>query len=208
MSLLKIRKMKIERPDLLIDEFEISSGEVIRLKGPSGSGKSSFLKALVSLKKFEAQEFSFHPDNKVQNSIREQILYLPQFGLTSNLVVKDLVFKILKDKFNLEKLNESFKAFSLENILNASIDNLSGGERQILSLIMANELDRSVILCDESFSAIDEQRMELVNKMLLAWKQKCKTIVYISHHKLQLDEVTDHEYTVSTHGNYSEIKKC
>lgn len=206
MALLKIKKMKIENPKLEIEEFEVTAGDIIRVKGPSGIGKSSFLKAIVGLKNHTTEEFDINFE--LTESIRESILYLPQFGLNSELLVCDLAEKILKNKYNENSLKESLEHFELTHILNSQIDNLSGGEKQILSLIFADKLDRSIILCDESFSAIDSQRMVLVNKMLLNWKANCKSIVYISHQKLQIDDELDYEYSFTSLGNHSILEIC
>ena len=72
----------------------------------------------------------------------------------------------------------------LENRLNEYAGNLSGGQRQALSLIMATLADYAVLLLDEITASLDQKTSALV--MVIAQniaKQDNKTCLAITHNR-------------------------
>lgn len=195
MSLIKARNIIISNPSLIIDEFEVNAGDIVRLKGDSGVGKSTFLKALVKLKKITKGSILFDSEEyQDAKDIRSQLLYIPQFSGSETLTVNSFIEGIFNINNCPNDISEDLKELGVDRIIDKRIDQISGGERQILNILIALKLDRKVLLCDESFSAIDPVRCKLLIKKMLTWCSNMRSIVYISHQELDLDRVATHVY--------------
>lgn len=198
MKLIELDKGEIFSPDILIPTFLVEGGAIIKLEGESGIGKSSFLQSLVMLKKMQYQDWKLinQPVSDIQ--IREKVLYLPQISGSEQEITDKFVTKILSNNeiFDIESTHNLLKEFDLGHIWNRPLNKLSGGERQLLNLSIGMHLKRSVLLCDESFSAIDTGRIPLVMQNLDSWMSKEKAIIYVSHQALPLDQNRTQSYII------------
>lgn len=207
MMLIEIKNAHMQKPELKVDEFRIALGELVKLDGPSGVGKSSFLLSLVKLKKidfsiFKIRDKSYHKLNA--REVRHDILYIPQ--LTGSESTKIVDFLNNFDDLEVNKIIESLKTYDIRNIETKSLDQLSGGERQILNLVIAMELPRKIILCDESFSAIDEKRAAKLIAKLIEWKGNSRAIVYVSHRQTEFDTQVSSTYQISQDADITTLK--
>lgn len=188
MSLIDVKDIVIKGPLLHISSFIVNPGDIIHLQGGSGVGKSTFLKALVSLKKVSSGKIYY--DNTLEKSaadIRESILYIPQFSGSETINVSDHINEVFSINKSCSDITDGLQQLGISDILNKRVDQISGGERQLLNLLIAMNLDRDILICDESFSAIDPQKLAIITKMLLIWSKNEKAIVFVSHQKIELE---------------------
>ncbi len=146
--------------------FEIKEGEKVILFGKSGSGKSSLFSILLGFIEPDNGEAFFDGtkvDEKSAWEIRKKIAYIDQNVSLGNGNVSDKIHSIKNFKTNSElnfsndEINELIKYFALPtNLLEKSVDELSGGEKQRLAIIISVLLKRNVFLLDEITSALDE----------------------------------------------------
>jgi NitT/TauT family transport system ATP-binding protein len=105
------------------------------------------------------------------------------------LTVRENVQFGLKLKSNRHKAADAFtkvqelcKELGIEHVLNHFPSQLSGGQKQRVAIARALILQPSVILCDESFSALDEITRQEMRELLLRLHQHYKpTIIFITH---------------------------
>jgi len=188
----------------LFQNLNFTAGPNRRLciAGPSGSGKSSLLKAIMGF--VRPAEGAIAIDDTVLTDrtcwkLRRHIAYVPQeadlgsesvyermrqpFGLRANSRVP----------FDAAQMQRLWDRFGLaQALLSKTSSELSGGEKQRAAIIIALLLKRPILLLDEPVSAMDKQS-RLVLRQVLA-EQKDKTIVFISHDESLLDladEVVD-----------------
>lgn len=170
--------------------FNIQEGEKIAIIGESGSGKSTLLKLLSGFYKPSSGEILFdkHPIDKFDiESFREKIgVVLQEDRLFSGTLRENITLgRPISDKeiwnimlgSGLIDLVNSFP-LGLDTIISENGNNLSGGQRQKISLIRTLISKPSIIFLDEPTSSMDvlseKQMMELIFKI------NC-TVVVISH---------------------------
>lgn len=154
-------------------QINLQAGDFKLITGPSGCGKSTLLKIVASLIsptqgtiKFQGKDIN----TILPETYRQQVSYCTQtptlFGQT---VYDNLVFpyQIRKLPFNKDKVISDLHLFSLhESILDKGINELSGGEKQRVSLIRNLQFLPQVLLLDEITSALDEENKIKVNEFI------------------------------------------
>lgn len=161
-------RLNIKDELLFTCDFNFKKGFVYVIKGENGSGKTSYLRALKGL-------FPYH--GKVD--IYGTIIYQPQHF--------HLFQKHAKDNFfpDMQRAERFIRYFGIEDLLNKSVNVLSGGERQKVALIRSVIQDYDILLLDEPCSQMDQKNMEMTHALLFELAQmENKCILLVSH---QLD---------------------
>jgi putative ABC transport system ATP-binding protein len=170
--------------------IRILRGQKILLRGKSGTGKSTLFKMLMGFEK--PSKGSLYYMEKSVNSqiaweIRKEVSYVSQDTDLGQGPVKDLLDEILsyrpnREKKSHEKLNMLMKEFELEkDTLEKNFENLSGGEKQRIGILIALMLGRDIFLLDEATSALDSELKKRVVDHFI--NHKDWTLFVISHDK-------------------------
>ena len=176
--------------DLNVD---IAEGEFLTLLGPSGSGKSTLLNLLSLIDrpnsgtiKFENNliNFSESNENDILRAKKIGIVYqqdnlLPDFTSLENIYLASLAAGNNK-KISLLKAKNLLKKVGLLNRSDHYPSQLSGGEKQRLSIARAFLKDSKIILLDEATSSLDSETEEKIQKALDKLTLN-KTTVVIAH---------------------------
>jgi putative ABC transport system ATP-binding protein len=184
-------EIKFENKILLSNfNYEIKKNDKIYLDGKSGTGKSSFLKMICGFVVPNSGKIYYNNEEVNSSNIRDfrkKISYISQGVDLPDKVVNDYINEIRfysnnRTLFFEEKiLHEYLYQFDLsENILSKNIKELSGGEKQRLSFIIAISLDRDILLLDEVSSGLDE---DLKLKLVDFVGKLEKTVLIVSHDK-------------------------
>jgi len=219
--LLEIKNLNLKKDDthliLGISNFTLHSGEFLHLVGPSGSGKSLFLKSLIYLFpiKFETYNFQNIPiENQSIYEVRRKMLYLNQFPDLGDLKIKNIyeqyanlkVYRPTKtsptrwNSTETKSLMETLN-FDWNDWLDRSAQHLSGGELQILQHSLAVAADPLIYLLDETLSAIDQARRKIIlNFYIHQVKKKQKSIILIDHQTLEQSSIVQKNFlSFTTH---------
>jgi putative ABC transport system ATP-binding protein len=187
--------------------ISIQEGELVVLKGASGSGKSSVLSLIAALSKptsgeviVDAKHISKLPDNFASEYRRDNIGFIFQkYNLIPSLSVKENILLPLVPlnpdaKEASEKLNRVMDMFKIEHKADAIIKNLSGGEQQRVAIARANVNNPKIIIADEPTANLDEKLSLHFIEMLRELKALKKTIVIATHDPLFFDlDLVDRE---------------
>ncbi|MDD2504725.1 MAG: cysteine peptidase family C39 domain-containing protein [Bacilli bacterium] len=170
--------------------LKIPIGNKVLIKGTNGSGKSTLLDIIYGnitdyegLATYNNKISYIHQDAEIfQGSIIDNITLGKKYDAKKILLISKV---LLLDKLINSKLNGV-------NFTITNLSNLSGGEKQKIILARALYNDFNILLLDESLNEIAKDERKLILKNLFK-HYKLKTIIYISHHKdnLNYDQIID-----------------
>ncbi|AVH16942.1 iron ABC transporter ATP-binding protein FetA [Enterobacter sp. SGAir0187] len=188
-------------------DFCLSPGEFKLITGPSGCGKSTLFKIVASLLSptsgaviFEGQDIAtLSPE-----SYRQQVSYCVQtptlFGET---VYDNLIFpwQIRNRTPEPEKFLSDLARFGLaKETLTKSINELSGGEKQRVSLIRNLQFLPKVLLLDEITSALDDANKRNVNEIIHRYaREQNIAVLWVTHDSNEIAHADD-VITLQPHG--------
>lgn len=171
--------------------LNIKKGDFVSIVGPSSSGKSTLAKVILGFMPYEGNinvcNIDACPNNIAE--IRKNIGVV--FDNPENYFVIDTVEDELA--FNLENINKPYHDIKIlidevvsylhiEKLLKKNISELSGGEKQIVSLATVLVTSPKIIILDEAFSMLDGESHKLLLTILKKINQEKKiTILNITH---------------------------
>lgn len=175
-------------------------GELIVLKGASGSGKSTILSLIAALSKpttgeviVDNKRISKLPDNFASVYRRENIGFIFQkYNLIPSLSVKENILLPLvpnnpdEDKVVL-KLDKVMKKFNISHKDDTIVQNLSGGEQQRVAIARAHINDPKIIIADEPTANLDEKLSLHFCEILKELKSSNTTIIVATHDPIFFD---------------------
>ena len=170
---------RLHRPPLAPVSLSLGPGEIVAISGPSGSGKSLFMRALADL---DPAAGSVSLDRRSREDFtapewRRLVTYLPpvpgwwteRAGEHFRPEDRELALRWL------EPLNLP------EEILEQPVSRLSTGEAQRLGLIRALVQDPRILLLDEPTSSLDPAGTRAVERLLKDWIADDRGILFNSH---------------------------
>ena len=181
----------------------IRRGEVVSIIGPSGGGKSTFLRCLNLLEQptegkvyFMGQDIT---DKKLNTSKFRQSMGMvfQNFNVFPNMTVLDNVTlaPILEKKVPKAQAREEALALlrrvGLEEKSNEYPRKLSGGQKQRLAIVRALAMQPEVMLFDEPTSALDPEMVKEVLNVIMDLTRSGMTILIVTHEMGFAREVSD-----------------
>ncbi|WP_168566558.1 ABC transporter ATP-binding protein [Crateriforma spongiae] len=219
MTELIARKLRHVAPDtnrVLLDDLEIqvSGSDRIGLAGPSGSGKSTLLRSLAFLECRTIGSIDLDGTRIQQGDVpryRRDVAYLAQRpGFVAGTVEDNLRLPFqfhaasqdhsANPEFDRSAAVDRLKAFGRSNaFLDQDVATLSGGERQIASLIRSMLINPRILLLDEPTSALDADATAVVENVMQDWLQASgdRAWVWISHDANQLNRIANRTWTMN-----------
>lgn len=168
-------------------------GRITAVLGPNGSGKTTLIKCLLGMVLPESGQIAIRGESVKNNwAYRAQIDYLPQIArFPENLRVNELI-DMIKDIRGGQANDEKLVArFGLEPYLEQRLQNLSGGTKQKVNLVLALMHDSPLLIMDEPTSGLDPVAMIRLKELLIEEKQKGKIILLTSHIISFVEEMAD-----------------
>jgi len=177
--------------------FTINKGDFVAIVGHSGSGKTTILNVISGLLKPTSGSVMYNDiDIYRLDSVRSsqfrnrnigfifQDYYLePKFSAFENVAMplmprKDLSFEEIE-----EKVNNALDIVGLSHRRDHLAYQLSGGEKQRVTIARAIVTDANVIFADEPTGNLDSKRSDEIMALLKKLNSAGKTIVLITHKK-------------------------
>ena len=199
----------------------IEKGEVVSIIGPSGGGKSTFLRCLNLLEKPESGKIYFEGDEITGNLTKEEKQLIKEgklpkpakvnidlhrqkmgmvfqhFNVFPHLTVAQnitLAPKMLKGKSEAEASQMAKDLLSRVGLLDKYDEmpgNLSGGQKQRLAIVRALAMEPDVMLFDEPTSALDPEMVGEVLDVIKGLVDTGMTSVIFTHERRFAREVSD-----------------
>lgn len=173
----------------------LRSGEWTALLGPSGSGKSTLLRLIASLP--VAAEFNGKVEADDQHDLSDRIGYMAQQDLLLEwATVRDnitLGSRLRGETCPPDKLSEIINAVGLNDKSEKRPCELSGGQRQRVALARTLMEDRSVLLLDEPFSALDARTRTDMQDLAVSHLVD-RTVLLVTHDPGEAVRLCNHIY--------------
>ncbi len=171
----------------------ICKGDVVVIIGPSGGGKSTFIRCLNLLEQPTAGKIYFEGEDITAkgfdvNRHRQKVgMVFQQFNLFNNLtVLENITISLTKVKKQLEEESKEkalklLKRVGLEDKANAYPSQLSGGQKQRIAIVRALAMEPDVLLFDEPTSALDPEMVGEVLQVISDLARDGITMVVVTH---------------------------
>ena len=171
----------------------ICKGDVVVIIGPSGGGKSTFIRCLNLLEQTTAGKIYFEGEDITAkgfdvNRHRQKVgMVFQQFNLFNNLtVLENITISLTKvkkqsEEESKEKALKLLKRVGLEDKANAYPSPLSGGQKQRIAIVRALAMEPDVLLFDEPTSALDPEMVGEVLQVISDLARDGITMVVVTH---------------------------
>ena len=171
----------------------IKKGEVIAIIGPSGGGKSTFLRCINRLEEPDSGHIKINGKDILNkksdiNKIRQKVsMVFQHFNLFANKnVLQNLTLAPIKagilDKESAERrADELLKSVGLSDKKFAYPHKLSGGQKQRIAIARSLAMEPEVILFDEPTSALDPEMIGEVLDIMKDVAAKGITMLVVTH---------------------------
>ena len=171
--------------------FDIKQGECVILLGPNGVGKTTLLSLLLGNNKTKDGSISYFDKDIKELSAKEKadyISYVPQLISGNDLTVFDTVilgrlpyYKIYPNKNDINLTNEYISKFGLQELKDKQTNQISGGERQIVSLVRGLIQESKLLIFDEPTNNLDINAQLRVLDIIKEEKKKNKSFLISMH---------------------------
>ncbi len=184
-------------------KHQFVSGSITKIHGPSGAGKTTFLKLIAGLVQADAGRVIVNDvawlDIEHQINLSPQIrrvgFVFQDYALFPNMSVMQHLEYATTDK-NL--INHLLHLGKLETLATHKPHYLSGGQQQRLAILRALAIRPQVILMDEPFSALDRaMKSALISDLRSIFSDLKATVLIVSHNPDELVSIADGELYIA-----------
>jgi heme exporter protein A len=172
MSKLSVNNLSCQRGYNLLFEnlsFELNSGEVLRISGQNGSGKTSLLKIIAGLNTSELGSIVFDQNKSNSETCQIETLYLGHYAALSSELscIENLEYLT---NLNTEIISPNFhgalKEVGLKNYEHEPTGNLSAGQKKRVALSLLFISKSKIWLLDEPFTALDPDGINIIENRI------------------------------------------
>jgi len=171
--------------------LQILRGSAVVVRGPNASGKTTLLKVAALL--YRPIKGSVRIDGVDPwgsgriVEFRRRIVYvhdkpvlLRRASVLENAAL-GLIIRGLSREEAFRRAREILKSLEVEYLIEKRVDELSAGEKQLISIVRAIAVEPEFILLDEPFTNLDEKRRRSIVYFLNEFKRRGAGIVIASH---------------------------
>jgi putative ABC transport system ATP-binding protein len=188
--------------------FTLYEGDRVSITGPSGSGKSVFLRALALLDAVDGGVVTLRGHAIARAGIpayRRRVAYIAQRpamldgSVEDNLRYPFSLHAYRDARFDRTRATQLASAAGRSSdFLDRRVSDLSGGEAQIAALLRVLQLDPEVLLLDEPTSSLDPASAQAIESLVEAWfaVHPARASIWISHDPVQARRVSTRHLTM------------
>ena len=194
--------------------FFVRPGTVHALMGENGAGKSTLMKVLAGVHRCDSGEVYIQEEKvEIQSPkhsqelgvamIHQELSSIPEMTVAENIFLgrepKKGVFIDRKKMTDMTK--ELLDNLKVQIDPNTKIGRLKVADQQLVEIAKAVSFNAEIIVMDEPTSAITDNEVEYLFKIIADLKKQGKGIIYISHKMDEIFQIAD-DITVLRDGSY------
>jgi len=206
--------------------FDMRKGEVLGLVGDNAAGKSTLMKVLSGVYPptegdiyFAGETVKFHNPHNARNvgieMLFQDLALVPELDVTDNLFLGKEIYKniigmnLILDRKTMRSQSEGFLkelGINVESV-NEKVKNLSGGQRQSVSIARTMFFNARLVILDEPTSAISVKETQRVLDLILQLKEKGVSVIIVSHRMEDIFKVSDRIVVLRRGSKVEDIEK-
>lgn len=194
---------------LVLDKvnMSISQGDIYGFIGNNGAGKTTFMRTITGLVKYNSGEIKLfgksfplnrHSLQKI-GALIENPVFFPELTAYDNLKY----FSLLTNR-NVENIDHILALMNLDKVGKKKVKNFSLGMKQRLGIAIALIPDPELIILDESLNGLDPQGIQDIRNLILKLNQEHGITFLISSHILSELEQVATKYGIMHEGRLIE----
>ncbi|MGE3920908.1 MAG: cytochrome c biogenesis heme-transporting ATPase CcmA [Gammaproteobacteria bacterium] len=187
MYLLETQNLTLLRNERIIVQnisLSIQSGEILQIRGPNGSGKTSLLRMLSGIILPTAGEIYWGGELIHDIHYQRNLLYQGHLlGLKSMLTVNENLLLFAKEP----EIREVLLVLNLLKHQNDFVKDLSAGQQRRLTFAKFLLKKAPLWLLDEPFTALDQATQKLVESLIRKQVQQGGMVILTSHQGIDLN---------------------
>ena len=187
--------------------FSLNTNEIVSIFGPSGSGKTSLLNILGLIDREYNGQLKINNEN-IKKNISNHLLrrnfigfifqfhhLLPEFSIFDNLILP-LQFSNISKKEKNNRINFYLSKLGIENLKNKYPYEISGGERQRVSIIRSIINNPKIVIADEPTGNLDYKNSNDVFDLINYLKKESSVSFIIATHDKNTINISDRNYNL------------
>ena len=172
-------------------DLDIEKGEVISIIGPSGGGKSTFLRCMIGLEDINSGTIETPEKNKM-GMVFQSFNLFPHKTAAQNIMESLIVVDKMDKKEAREIALNLLDKVGLKDKADMYPKTLSGGQKQRIAIARALAKNPEVLLFDEPTSALDPEMVKEVQNVISFLRDTSNiTMVIVSHEIDFVNKISD-----------------
>jgi polar amino acid transport system ATP-binding protein len=171
----------------------ITKGEVVSIMGPSGGGKSTFLRCLNRLEEASSgkvliEGIDINDRRTNLNEVRTEIgmvfqsfALFPHLTAMENIILAPMKVRKASRKASVQRAMELLEKVGVGEKADSYPDQLSGGQQQRVAIARALAMQPKIMFFDEPTSALDPEMIREVLDVMLSLAKDGMTMLVVSH---------------------------
>lgn len=171
----------------------IKEGEKVVVIGPSGGGKSTFLrclnlletptsgKILIEGEDITKKDADIDKLRQKMGMVFQQFNLFPHLNVMDNIILAPVQTKKMTKEQAKQKAFELLKKVGLEDRAHSFPNQLSGGQKQRIAIVRALAMEPDIMLFDEPTSALDPEMVGEVLNVMKELADDGMTMVVVTH---------------------------
>lgn len=192
--MIKIKNLNISFGDKVIlndASFHTSPGVLTIIRGKSGSGKSTFLKAFQFAYEceyiYEGQRMDELDQDSRQQFIYDHMVNVPQIPLfIEGMTIEELIKQLVKLGYQRNGIYE--EKFGIDSLKKKYPRNLSGGEKTRVAICLAIMSQPEILILDEPTAALDASYAIEMIKYLKEYAEEGHYVIVATHDQRMIEE--------------------
>lgn len=194
-------------------DLSIAEGSIIGLVGTNGAGKTTLLRMISGILPLEEGMVKRNESLLDSDALRSLVGFMPeQVRWSSEGTIRRTMTEFAHLRgCSIQSALDVLAVVGLKNRMDSTLDSLSQGMRQRLSLGVALLGTPRVLVLDEPFNGMDPVAIDAFKRLLRSLANKGISIIVSSHHLAELDHLVDtiallHRGQLLAHGTTDSLR--